>query len=126
MGAPVDVDAGVVVEQAGEGSADELADGVAQQPGLVQEVPGRLVPALGDQFVGGVVQQLPQLGDGDLFQVRVSVGVPGQVLQCALDDDLVGWPERNPALSDALAADEAAHQGQPATEHDGGAALGLG
>ena len=122
---PVDVDAGVVVEKAGEGAADELAEGVAQQPGLVQEVPGRLVPAFGDQLVGGVVQQLPQLRDGDLLQARMSVAVPGQVLQGALDNNLVGGPERNPSLSDALASDEAADQGQPATENDGCATLGL-
>jgi hypothetical protein len=60
------------------------------------------------------------------FQARASVGVPGQVLQGGLDDDLVGGPERDPSLSDALAADEAADQGQPATEHDRGAPLGLG
>ena len=45
-GGPVHVDGGVVVEQAGQGAGDELAEGVAQQPGLVEEVPGGGVPAL--------------------------------------------------------------------------------
>ena len=44
-GAPVDLDVGVVVEQAGQGAGDELAERVAQQPGLVEELPGRLVLA---------------------------------------------------------------------------------
>ena len=77
-GGPVHVIDGVVVEQPGQRPGDELAQGVAQQPGLVEEVPGGGVPALLDQLRGGGVEQVPQGGDGGLDQVGVAVGVPGE------------------------------------------------
>ena len=53
-------------------------------------------------------------------------GVAGQVLQGGLDHDLVGGPERHPLVAEALAADQAADQGEPAAEDDRGPALRLG
>ena len=61
---PVHGDGGGRVEQAGQRAGDQLAEGVAQQAGLVEELPGGRVPAFGDQLVGGVGEQLPQGGDG--------------------------------------------------------------
>ena len=55
----------MVVEQAGEGAGDELAEGVAEHPGLVEEMPS-IVAALGDKIIGGIIEQLPQLRDRDL------------------------------------------------------------
>jgi hypothetical protein len=40
------------------------------------------------------------------------------MLQRGLDDDLVGGAERDPVFPDPLAADQSAHQGEPATEND--------
>ena len=80
-GPPVNVDGAVAVEQAGEGAGDQLAEGVAEQPGLVEEMPARLVAALGDKIIGGIVQQLPQLRDGDLPHPAVAVRVAGQMLR---------------------------------------------
>ena len=68
-GVPVDVDGGVGVEQSGQRPVDELAEGVAQQPGLVEELPGARVPALLDELRGGGGQLVPQGGDGGLDQV---------------------------------------------------------
>ena len=61
-GAPVDLDVGVVVEEAGQGAGDQLAERVAQQPGLVEELPGGgvLGSALTRSSVG-LSQQVPQL-----------------------------------------------------------------
>jgi hypothetical protein len=47
------------------------------------------------------------------------------MLECGLDDDLVGGPERNPVFPDPLAADQSAHQGEPAPENNRGPALCL-
>ena len=123
---PVDLDGGGAVEQAGEGTGDQLAEGVAEQPGLVQEVPGRLVAACGDQVWGGVVQQLPQLRDGDFPQPGVAAGIAGEVLQRGLDHDLIGGSERHPPVAEALAADQPTDQGQPAAEHNRGPAPRFG
>jgi hypothetical protein len=120
-GVPVDGDVGVVVEQAGQGTGDELAEGVAQQPSLVEEVLAVPEPALLDQGVGGLVEVVPQLRDGGLDQGRVSGGVPGEVAQGGLDDGLLRGPEGDTFGADALAADQGPHEGQPAAEHDGGA-----
>ena len=124
-GPPVNIDGAVVVEQAGEGAGDELAEGVAEQPGLVEEMPPRLVAALGDKIIGGIIEQLPQLRDRDLPHPAVAVPIAGQLLECGLDDDLVGGPERNPVFPDPLAADQPAHQREPAAENDRRPALRL-
>jgi hypothetical protein len=108
---PVDSDGGGAVEQSGEGTGHQLAEGVAEQPGLIQEVPGRLVAACGDQVWGGVVQQLPQLRDGDFPQPGVAAGIAGQILQGGFDHDLVAGAERHPLVAEPLAADQAADQG---------------
>ncbi|MDN5797964.1 MAG: hypothetical protein L0H79_19770 [Intrasporangium sp.] len=122
-GVPVDVDGGVVVEQAGQGPGDELAEGVAQEPGVVEELLPAGVPAFGDEGVGGRIERLPQLGDGDLPQPALPVGVAGEVGEGGLDDDLVGGPERDPGVAEALAADVAADQGEPAGEDHRGPGL---
>ena len=51
--------------------------------------------------------------------------IAGQVLQCGLDDDLVGGAERDPVFPDPLAADQPADQGEPAAENDRRPALRL-
>ena len=124
-GTPVDLDVGVVVEEAGEGAGDELAERVAQEPGLVEELPAGLVLAGLDEVLGRVVQQVPQLGDGRLAQVGVAGGVAGEDLQRVADDVGLVGPERDVRLADLHAADEPSDQGQPAAEDDRGAALGL-
>ena len=64
---------------AGQGPVDELAEGVPQQPGLVEELPGAGVPARLDELRGGGGQLVPQGGDCGLDQVGGAGGVPGQV-----------------------------------------------
>ena len=96
----------------------ELAQGVPQQSGFVEEVPGGGVPALFDQLRGGGVEQVPQGGDGGLDQVGVAVGVPGEQPQPGLDDVLLHGPKGHGGLSDALGTDLPAQQGQPPPEHD--------
>ena len=73
---PVDGDGGVVVEQARQGAGDQLAEGVAQQPGLVEEVPGGRVAAVG-RSVGrcGFVEQVPQ--GGMVVDAQGGVARPG-------------------------------------------------
>jgi hypothetical protein len=124
-GPPVDSDGGGAVEQSGEGTGHQLTEGVAEQPGLIQEVPRRLVAAIVDQVSGGVVEQLPQLRDGDFPHPGVAAGIAGQVLQGGLDHDLAGGSERHPQVAEALAADQPTDQGQPAAEHNRGPLLRL-
>ncbi len=117
-GIPVDVDGGGAVEQARERAGDQLAQGVSQEPSLVEELAGGGVAALGDQFVGGLVEQPPQLRDGRLHEFGVCLRMAGQVGEGGLHDDFVDWAERDAVLADALRSDEAADQGEPSGEHD--------
>src|SRR3546814_9568142 len=55
-GPPVDLDVGEVVEEAGQRAGDQLAERVAQQPGLVEELEGVRVLAGPDELLGGVAQ----------------------------------------------------------------------
>ena len=123
---PVDIDGGVVVEQAGEGAGDQLAEGVAEQPGLVEEMPSstRSGTAATRSSVGSS-SSCHSCGMVTSRIRAVAVPVAGQVLQGGLDDDLVGGPERHPVFADALAADQPADQGEPAAENDRGPALRL-
>ena len=51
------------VEQAGQGAGHQLAEGVAEQPGLVEELPGRLRSgSRRPGLVGGVVERCHSCG----------------------------------------------------------------
>src|SRR3546814_17081109 len=63
-GPPVDLDVGEVVAEAGQRAGDQLAERVAQQPGLGAELAGgRVLDGPGERL-WGVAQQVPQQRDG--------------------------------------------------------------
>ena len=120
------VEGGGGVEQAGQGAGDQLAEGVAQQPGVVEEVPPDRVAALVDQLVGGLVRGRATAAAG----WSRSAGwrrsrVAGEGAQRRAGDGFLGGPERDRSAGDGLAADQAADQGEPAAEEDGRRAFGL-
>src|SRR3546814_13995811 len=80
------LDVGEVVEEAGQRAGDQLAERVAQQPGLVEELAGVRVLAGPDELPGGVAQQVPQPRDGRLGQDAVAGGDAGEDRQRVAHD----------------------------------------
>ena len=120
-GAPVGVEGGGGVEEAGELAFAEDAEGVAEPAGGVVEVAARVVAAVGDELVGGLVEGGPELGQGHGGELGLGAVPAGEVAQHSGDGAALGGGER-----DVLGADEAADQGEPAGEEDGAAAVCLG
>ena len=83
--------------------------------------------AQGVQQVGvGMVQGVPQLGQGDLGEVSVTAGIAGEVFQDGGDDRGVGRGVGHGLGADALGGDQAPDQGGPPGEQDVRAATALG
>jgi hypothetical protein len=93
-GAPVRADGGVRIEQTRQVTLDQGAERVAGEPGFVMEVPPRFIAAFADQLLGGFVEGVPQLRDGDFGEPGGAGCVPGQFAQRGRDRGLVGGSER--------------------------------